>query len=155
ISFVEGVLARGDRRLADAIETAWRAGARFDGWDEVFDLERWQAAFAAHGVDTAAYLGTRPVAARLPWDHLDVGLEDGFLLGEYRRALKGRASPPCGKVAGTLLHHTNVAEAEADHRKLVCYDCGVACDLVKMRDDRLVALRALGALQPVPRGGAV
>ena len=60
ISFIEGVLARGDRRLADVIEAAWRAGARFDGWDEVFDLERWSAALDAHGVDVAAYLGTRP-----------------------------------------------------------------------------------------------
>jgi radical SAM family uncharacterized protein/radical SAM-linked protein len=145
ISFVEGVLARGDRRLADVVEAVWRDGARFDGWDEVFDLERWQRALAAHGVDVAAYTGTRPVRARLPWDHLDVGLEDGFLLAEYRKALAGRASPPCGKVAGTLVHHTNLADAEPDRRKLVCYDCGVACDLSKMREDRLVALRALGA----------
>jgi radical SAM family uncharacterized protein/radical SAM-linked protein len=152
-SFVEGVLARGDRRLADAIEAVWRAGARFDGWDEVFDLERWNAVLAAHGVDVAAYLGTRPVTARLPWDHIDVGLEDGFLLGEYRKALKGRASPPCGKVADMLIHHTNLADAEPDRRKLVCYDCGVACDLSKMREDRLVALRALGAARPAPRAG--
>ena len=145
ISFVEGVLARGDRRLADAIESVWRAGARFDGWDEVFELERWVAAFAQHGVDVAAYLGTRPVTARLPWDHIDVGLEDGFLLAEYKKALKGRASPPCGKVAGMLIHHTNLVDAEPDRRKLVCYDCGVACDLTKMREDRLVALRVLGA----------
>ncbi|HUJ62446.1 MAG TPA: TIGR03960 family B12-binding radical SAM protein [Kofleriaceae bacterium] len=151
ISFVEGVLARGDRRLCDVIEAVWRDGARFDGWDEVFDVERWQRAFAAHRVDVAAYLGTRPVGARLPWDHIDVGLEDGFLLGEYRKALKGRASPPCGKVAGMLIHHTNLADAEPDRRKLVCYDCGVACDLSKMRDDRLVALRALGAAaRPAP-----
>src|SRR5215813_3200672 len=148
ISFIEGVLARGDRRLAGVIETVWRAGARFDGWDEVFELERWTQALDAHGVDVAAYLGTRPVTARLPWDHIDVGLEDGFLLAEYRKALKGRASPPCGKVAGMLIHHTNLADAEADRRKLVCYDCGVACDLSKMRDDRLVALRALGAVRP-------
>ncbi len=147
ISFVEGVLARGDRRLADVIEAVWRAGARFDGWDEVFELERWETALAQHGVDIAAYTGTRPVSARLPWDHLDVGLEDGFLLGEYRKALKGRASPPCGKVAGTLIHHTNLADAEPDQRKLVCYDCGVACDLAKMREDRLVALRVLGATE--------
>ena len=147
ISFIEGVLARGDRRLADAIESVWRAGARFDGWDEVFDIERWEAAFAAHGVDVAAYMGTRPVTARLPWDHIDVGLEDGFLLSEYRKALKGRASPPCGKVAGMLVHHTNLADAEPDRRKLVCYDCGVACDLTKMREDRLVALRTLGATE--------
>ena len=151
ISFVEGVLARGDRRLADVVEAVWRAGARFDGWDEVFELERWTDALAAHGVDVAAYLGTRPVTARLPWDHIDVGLEDGFLLGEYRKALKGRASPPCGKVAGMLLHHTNLADAEPDQRKLVCYDCGVACDLSKMRSDRLDALRALGAAAPAPR----
>jgi radical SAM family uncharacterized protein/radical SAM-linked protein len=155
ISLVEGVLARGDRRLADVIEAVWRAGARFDGWDEVFELERWTAALAAHGVDVAAYLGTRPVTARLPWDHIDVGLEDGFLLGEYRKALKGRASPPCGKVAGMLLHHTNLADAEPDRRKLVCYDCGVACDLTKMRDDRLVALRALGASKREPRSEVV
>ena len=155
ISFVEGVLARGDRRLADVIESVWRAGARFDGWDEVFELERWEAALAEHGIDTAAYTGTRPVTARLPWDHIDVGLEDGFLLGEYRKALKGRASPPCGKVAGTLIHHTNLADAEPDRRKLVCYDCGVACDLSKMREDRLVALRVLGATdRPQPRAGA-
>ncbi len=145
ISFVEGVLARGDRRLADVIEAVWRDGARFDGWDEVFDVDRWTRAFERFGVDIAAYTGTRPVTARLPWDHIDVGLEDGFLLGEYRKAVKGRASPPCGKVAGMLIHHTNLEEAEADGRRLVCYDCGVACDLTKMREDRLVALRSLGA----------
>ncbi len=145
ISFVEGVLARGDRRLADVIETAWRAGSRFDGWDECFDEQRWQEALAAHAVDVPAYLGTRPISARLPWDHIDVGLEDGFLLAEYRKAVKGRASPPCGKVAGMLIHHTNLADAAPDRRKLVCYDCGVACDLTKMRGDRLVALHALGA----------
>jgi radical SAM family uncharacterized protein/radical SAM-linked protein len=160
ISFVEGLLARGDRRLAPVIEAVWRAGARFDGWDECFDLERWSVALAEHGVDPSAYLGTRPVTARLPWDHIDVGLEDGFLLSEYRKAVKGRASPPCGKVAGTLIHHTNLVDAEPDRRKLVCYDCGVACDLSKMREDRLVALRVLGATErpasrdvPIDAGG--
>jgi radical SAM-linked protein len=156
VSFVEGILARGDRRLADVLEAVWREGARFDGWEEVFDIERWQRALEAHGIDVATYLGTRPVSARLPWDHIDVGLEDGFLLGEYRKAMKGRASPPCGKVAGMLIHHTNLVDAEPDKRKLVCYDCGVACDLSKMRDDRLVALRVLGATErPAPRGDVV
>jgi radical SAM family uncharacterized protein/radical SAM-linked protein len=147
ISFIEGILARGDRRVAAVIESVWRAGARFDGWEEVFDLAQWAAALAEQALDVGAYMGTRPVTARLPWDHIDVGLEDGFLLSEYRKALKGRASPPCGKVAGTLIHHTNLADAEPDRRKLVCYDCGVACDLSKMRDDRLVALRVLGATE--------
>ena len=88
---------------------------------------------------------TLPVDARLPWDHLDVGLEDGFLLSEYRKAMKDRLSPPCGKPYGSLLHHNNLEDALADERKLVCYDCGVACDLTAMREDRLVALRKLGA----------
>jgi len=153
VSFVEGVLARGDRRLADVIEAAWRRGARFDGWEELFDVELWRSVLDEHGVDVAAYLGTRPVTARLPWDHLDVGLEDGFLLGEYRKAVKSRLSPPCGKVAGMLVHHTNLRDADADRRTLVCYDCGVACDLSKMRDDRLVALRVLGAEEPAPPRG--
>ena len=87
----------------------------------------------------------------MPWDHIDVGLEDGFLLSEYRKAMKGRASPPCGKVAGMLIHHTNLADAEPDRRRLVCYDCGVACDVTKMRADRLVALRALGATEKPQR----
>ena len=155
VSWVEGILARGDRRLADVIETVWRRGARFDGWEEIFDVERWRAVLDEHGVDVAAYLGTRPVTARLPWDHLDVGLEDGFLLQEYRKAVKSRLSPPCGKVAGMTVHHTNLRDADGDRRTLVCYDCGVACDLSKMRDDRLVALRTLGAFEPrdesVPR----
>jgi radical SAM family uncharacterized protein/radical SAM-linked protein len=154
ISWIEGILARGDRRLAPVIEEVWRRGARFDSWDEVFDVERWREVLAEHGVDAAAYLGTRPVTARLPWDHLDVGLEDGFLLQEYRKAVKSRLSPPCGKVAGALVHHTNLRDAEADRRTLVCYDCGVACDLSKMRGDRLVALRALDAFEPIERGDA-
>ncbi len=148
VSWVEGLMARGDRRLAPVIEAVWRAGARFDGWEEVFDVERWEKAMAAAGLEPSDYLGTRPIHARLPWDHIDVGLEDGFLLQEYRRAVKGRSSPPCGKVAGQLVHHTNLVDANADARRLVCYDCGVACDLTKMRDDRLDALRTLGATAP-------
>jgi radical SAM family uncharacterized protein/radical SAM-linked protein len=150
ISYVEGVMSRGDRRIGAAIELAWRRGARFDGWEECFDLERWQGVLAECGVDVASYLGTRPVTARLPWDHIDVGLEDGFLLAEYRKAVKSRLSPPCGKVVGQLVHHTNLADAEPDQRKLVCYDCGVACDLSSMRGERLVYLRQLGAEAPRP-----
>jgi hypothetical protein len=150
VSHVEGILARGDRRVADVIEAAWRDGARFDGWEEVFDLERWQRALAACGVDGQPLPRHHPGARALPWDHIDVGLEDGFLLSEYRRALKDRLSPPCGKPAGSLLHHTNLDRRAADERRLVCYDCGVACDMSRMREDRLVALAALGAVEPSP-----
>jgi hypothetical protein len=106
----------------------------------------------AHNVDVPAALGTIPVTARLPWDHLDVGLEDGFLLREYRKALANRLSPPCGKVGGQFIHHTNLEDAKADTRKLVCYDCGVACDLTDMRQERFVYLEQLTArTRPAPK----
>jgi len=144
-SVLEGIYARGDRPLADVLERAWRAGARFDSWDEKLRLDLWQEAFDHFQIDTAKYLGTIPVTARLPWDHIDVGLEDGFLATEYRKALASRLSPPCGKVAGMFVHHTNVEDARADERRLVCYDCGVACDMTLMREERVVFLDKMGA----------
>jgi radical SAM-linked protein len=151
MSHVEGWHSRGDRRMADVIEHAYRDGARFDSWDEWFSLERWQRAAAACGVDPELYMRTLPVSAHLPWDHIDVGLEDGFLLKEYRKALKDRLSPPCGKVVDKLLHATNVEDALAEKKRLVCYDCGVACDLEHMRDERIVFLRRMGAEKPRER----
>jgi radical SAM-linked protein len=148
VSHVEGILSRGDRRLSDVIERVWRDGGRFDGWDEQFSLPRWNSALDAAGVVRELYLSTRPVDARLPWDHIDVGLAEGFLAWEYRRALKDRVSPPCGKPKGSLLHPTTIEDAEADTRKLVCFDCGIACDLSEMKSDRLVALRKLDAHKP-------
>jgi radical SAM family uncharacterized protein/radical SAM-linked protein len=144
-SWLEGVLSRGDRRLGDVIARAYANGARFDSWDERFDMEAWREAFEACGVDPSMFLGTIPVSARLPWDHIDVGLEEGFLAREYKKAVANRLSPPCGKVAGMFVHHTNAKDALADERRLVCYDCGVACDLSGMREERLVFLRSLGA----------
>jgi radical SAM-linked protein len=97
-------------------------------------------------------LGTIPVTARLPWDHFDIGLEDGFLAREYRKALASRLSPPCGKVKGMFIHHTNVPEARSDERKLVCYDCGIACDMSQMREERITFLEQLGATEtPEPK----
>lgn len=145
MSWVEGLLCRGDRPLADVIEAAWRKGARFDSWDDRFSLQVWTEALEEAGIDPTPYFMTLPIDGRLPWDHLDVGLEDGFLLSEYRRALKDRASPPCGKPFGSLLHHTNLEDALKDSRKLVCYDCGIACDMTQMKQERLVYLRSLGA----------
>ncbi|HTQ46145.1 MAG TPA: TIGR03960 family B12-binding radical SAM protein [Polyangiaceae bacterium] len=149
-SWLEAVFARGDRSLAPVLERAYRAGARFDSWEDQKRMDLWEAAFAAEGIDPARYLGTIPVSARLPWDHIDVGLEEGFLLREYRKALKNRLSPPCGKVAGTFVHATNLEDAHAETRRLVCYDCGVACDLSAMREQRVVYLRKLGAEAPRP-----
>jgi radical SAM superfamily enzyme YgiQ (UPF0313 family) len=139
-SWLEGVFARGDRKVGRVLHRAFLAGCRFDSWEDQLRVEAWEEAFRAEGVDPAAYLGTIPVSARLPWEHVDVGLEEGFLLREYRKALKSRLSPPCGKVAGAFVQATNLEDAEKETKKLVCYDCGVACDLSALREVRLVSL---------------
>jgi radical SAM family uncharacterized protein/radical SAM-linked protein len=149
-SWLEAVFARGDRTVGAVLERAYHAGARFDSWEDQKKMSIWEAAFRAEQIDPAIYLGTIPATARLPWDHIDVGLEEGFLLREYRKALKNRLSLPCGKVAGAFVHATNVRDAVADEKKLVCYDCGVACDLSAMREQRLVYLRKLGSEEPRP-----
>ena len=148
-SVLEGAFARGDRRLADVLELAWRKGARFDSWEDRLDLGAWDAAFEEVGLSPRAILGTLPVTARLPWSHIDVGLEDGFLEREYRKALRSRLSPPCGKVAGMFVHHPASDIAKADERRLVCYDCGVACDMTNMREERITSLIKLERRLPI------
>jgi radical SAM family uncharacterized protein/radical SAM-linked protein len=151
-SWLEGVFARGDRRLGTVLERAYGAGARFDSWEDQIDIGVWEEAFRAEGVDPKPYLGAIPVGARLPWDHIDIGLADGFLAREHEKAVGGRLSPPCGKPAGVLVQHSNVEDLEADGRKLVCYDCGLGCDLGAMRARRIEGLVKLGAskLRPAP-----
>jgi radical SAM-linked protein len=144
-SWLEGVFARGDRKLGRVLERAYHAGCRFDSWEDQLRIDVWSDAFTAENIEPGDYLGTIPVSARLPWDHIDVGLEAGFLLREYRKSLKSRLSLPCGKVAGAFIHETNIEDAEKETRKLVCYDCGVACDLSAMRTERMGYLVKLGA----------
>ncbi|MBI4700550.1 MAG: TIGR03960 family B12-binding radical SAM protein [Deltaproteobacteria bacterium] len=122
-SVLEAILARGDRRMGEAIERAWRAGARFDSWDEHLRFDLWEQAFAASGIDPSRHLGALPVGARLPWSHIDVGLAPGFLERELRRALRLRRSPPCGPRA------RRAGQPQEGRRRPVCYACGLGCDL--------------------------
>ncbi len=155
VSHLEGIIARGDRRVGDLIELAWRKGARFDSWDEKLNKDAWYAALdeweEAEGIERRVFLDTLPVDGKLPWDHIDVGLKDGFLRREYQRAVKSRLSPPCGKPVGAKVHHTNLEDANADARKLVCYNCGIACDMSGMRQERLDFLEKMGAERPPQR----
>ena len=97
-SVLEGVFAKGDRRLGRVIETAYRNGAFFDTWEEYFDYDRWLAAFAACGVDPDFYnyreIGLDEVT---PWDHLDVGVSKAFLVREYQKALRAETTQPCNR----------------------------------------------------------
>lgn len=97
-SIVEGVLARGDRRVGAAIEAVWRAGARFDAWDDRFDHRLWEGAFEAAGVDPAWYAHReRSFDEVLPWDHVEACVRREHLWKNYRRVLSvAGAEPPAG-----------------------------------------------------------
>ena len=102
VSALEAVLGLGDADCAEALLAAWRDGARFDGWSEWFDADRWDRACAAAGVDTAALLAPRDPEAPLPWDGI-LAVDPGFLREEWARALRGETTPDCrleGQCAG-------------------------------------------------------
>ncbi|MBQ9545462.1 MAG: TIGR03960 family B12-binding radical SAM protein [Clostridia bacterium] len=88
-SRIEAVLARGDRRVARAIEAAYRAGQIFDGWDEHFSIERWEKAFEDSGVSPDFYANRDiPLDELLPWDFIDVGVSRAFLEKEHELSRK-------------------------------------------------------------------
>jgi radical SAM family uncharacterized protein len=96
VSFLEGVMARGGRQLADVIETAWRSGARFDAWSEFFQLQTWLDALAENGLDPLGVAHReRSLDEPLPWDHLSAGLNRAYLLSERELALGAAVTPDC------------------------------------------------------------
>jgi radical SAM family uncharacterized protein/radical SAM-linked protein len=112
LSFMEGVFARGDRRLGAVLERAVALGCRFDGWREHFRYDLWRQAFADCDIDPAWYLRERKEDEVLPWDHIDCGLSRDFLLAERRKSRSGDYTPDC--------------------RGGACCHCGV-CDFDRVR----------------------
>ncbi len=95
-SLIEAMLSRGDRRLTQVIESAWRRGARFDAWNELLDVAAWRSALAESGLSAEFYAQrSRDEFEVLPWSHLDSGVSEAFLRGEWRRALNGDPTPDC------------------------------------------------------------
>ncbi len=96
VTVLEGVLARGDRRTAAVVESAYRKGCLFDSWSDCFDRERWQAAFEENGVDPEFYtLRDRSEDEIFPWDFIDIGVTRKFLRREWNRAMQGVVTPNC------------------------------------------------------------
>jgi radical SAM family uncharacterized protein/radical SAM-linked protein len=129
-SWLEGVFARGDRRLAPVLLAAHRRGCRLDAWSEHLRLEPWREAFQEAGVNPDFYLREREVDEVLPWDHLDSGVSREFLAQERDRAYQGIETPDC--------------------RQGGCQDCGV-CDPEKVALD---LQDAPGEAPPPPRPAA-
>jgi len=95
ITLLETVMARGDRAVGQLIYEAWKNGARFDGWDECFDLGRWVLAASKLGIDPDIYLQRIPVTAKLPWAAVSTGVSEEFLLGEAERAMQQATTGDC------------------------------------------------------------
>ena len=96
VSHVEAVLARGDRRLADALELACREGFKFDAWDEYFNYDNWMSVFARTGIDPAFYANrVWDEDEVLPWDVIDCGVSKAFFKRERERAYAGKTTPNC------------------------------------------------------------
>ena len=95
-SFIEAVLARGDRRLGDVLETVWRKGGHLDAWEEYFSLDRWMEAFDECGVDPAFYAYRRREKDEImPWDMISSGVTREYLWREHENAVAGVTTPDC------------------------------------------------------------
>ena len=95
-SSLEGVFARGDRRLGAVIEAAFNKGCKFDGWDEFFSYNKWAEAFDECNIDMNFYsTRKREYDEILPWDHIDCGVSKEFLIRENEKALKAETSHDC------------------------------------------------------------
>jgi radical SAM-linked protein len=95
LSGLEGVFARGDRRLGRLLVEAHRLGCRFDGWWEHYDRAKWAQAFENTGIDPTFYHRRRELDETLPWEHLDCGVRRDFLLAEREAAIAGAATHDC------------------------------------------------------------
>lgn len=126
MSSLEGVFSRGDRRLADVVESAYRKGAIFTSWIEGFSLDLWLEALAERGLTPGEYTRERSLDEPLPWEHLESGLNREFYLRERALALKEKTTSDC--------------------RYTTCHACGV-CD-TKAAPSRLDRLPGLPEWKP-------
>ncbi|MBW4827288.1 MAG: TIGR03960 family B12-binding radical SAM protein [Clostridiaceae bacterium] len=96
LSYLEAVLARGDRKVGKVLVEAWKNGCKFDGWSEFFSFEKWMEAFKQVNIDPDFYaIRERELDEVLPWDFIDVGVSKEYLSREYEKALKGELTNDC------------------------------------------------------------
>lgn len=121
ISFLEGVLARGDRRLCDVIEKAWKNGCKFDSWDDSFKIDVWEKTFEECGIDPLFYSSRkRDFTEILPWDHLDYGIRKQFLIDENKKAYAGKTTDHCRiQCAGCGANRLNGGKCDALSKNMV------------------------------------
>lgn len=121
LTFLEGVFARGDRRLSDVIETAYKNGCTFDSWDDKFNFDAWMNAFEACGLSTEFYANRRRSYDEvLPWDHINSGIRKQFLICENEKAKNAETTKHCRQqCAGCGSNKLNGGKCDALSENLV------------------------------------
>ena len=96
VTVLEGVLARGDRKVSDVIYAAYKKGCLYDSWSETFRNDLWMEAFEECGIDLLFYTKReRSIDELFPWDFIDTGVSKSFLLREWQKAQKEEVTPNC------------------------------------------------------------
>lgn len=96
LSYLEAILARGDRRLSKVLIKAWEIGCKFDGWSETFDFDKWMRAFKEEEIDGDFYaLRNRELDEVLPWDFIDIGINKEYLIEEFKKATEEELTRDC------------------------------------------------------------
>ncbi len=121
LTFLEGVFARGDRKLCDVIEAAYKNGCTFDSWDDKINLEGWDKAFKDCGIDTEFYTNrSRSYDEILPWDHINSGITKAFLIKENEKAKNAETTVNCRQqCAGCGSNKLNGGKCDALSQNLV------------------------------------
>lgn len=121
LTFLEGVFARGDRRLGNVLEAAYNNGCTFDSWDDKFNSDGWDKAFESCGIDTSFYTNrSRSYDETLPWDHINSGIRKSFLMNEYEKAKKAETTQHCRQqCAGCGSNKLNGGKCDALSSNLV------------------------------------
>jgi len=132
----------------------WSNGGKFDSWQEHFRFDLWEKAFAKFNIDPNRYTTEIALTTPLPWDHIDLGITKDFLVSEYNKAMTATPLPPCSKLKGQTTHASSTQEhlslfGEAKNN-LVCYGCGVKCDLKATKDERYKFLKDIEQYNQTP-----
>ncbi|RKY89256.1 TIGR03960 family B12-binding radical SAM protein, partial [candidate division KSB1 bacterium] len=109
VSFLETVIARGDRKLCKVVYSAWKSGARFDSWSDFFKYDSWVSAFKENNIDPKSYSENWSYERFLPWSIIDRGFSEDFFWQERLKAFSGETTGDC--------------------RFISCYNCGVCSNL--------------------------
>ncbi len=120
-SLLECVLGRGDRKVGKLLHSAYRTGAKFDGWNEFFDFKVWEKAAEECRINIENYLSEIPLKTCLDWEHIDLGIDRNFLMQEWENARNEKILEDCrtGKCSGCGICNTEISHIFAEKKEAV------------------------------------